>query len=160
VTLWPETVALRARVEELIRDWDDDLASRTLADNVDFDRPLPERRAEIERLVAEVGPLLDAPPRPGIVSAVTPADVTWSIPGRNGELLCMIHLTPVAPAQVQELVVKAFPASCPRAAIPVDISPRRAQLGEAFITPITNVRVHVPSPEPSAGGAATDAGGG
>lgn len=160
VTLWPETVALRARVEELIRDWDDDLASRTLADNVDFDRPLPERRAEIERLVAEVGPLLDAPPRPGIVSAITPADVTWSIPGRNGELLCMIHLTPVAPAQVQELVVKAFPASCPRAAIPVDISPRRVQLGEAFITPITNVRVHVPSPEPSAGGAATDAGGG
>ena len=133
---------------------------RTLSDNVDFDRPLPQRRAEIERLVAEVGPLLDAPPRPGIVSAVTPADVTWSIPGRNGELLCMIHLTPVAPAQVQELVVKAFPASCPRAAIPVDISPRRAQLGEAFITPITNVRVHVPSPEPSAGGAATDAGGG
>jgi hypothetical protein len=70
----------------------------------------------------------------------------------------MIHLTPVAPALVQELVVKAFPASCPRAAIPVDISPRRAQLGEAFITPITNVRVHVPSPEPSAGGDATDTG--
>ncbi len=77
--------------------------------------------------------------------------MTWSIPGRNGELLCMIHLTPVEPAQVQELVVKAFAADRPRAAIPVDISPRRAQLGEAFITPITNVRVHVPSPQPSAG---------
>jgi CubicO group peptidase (beta-lactamase class C family) len=155
VTLWPETVALRAQVDELIRDWDDDLASRALADNVDFDRPLPERRAEIERLVAEVGPLLDSPPGSDIVSAITPADVTWAIPGRNGELLCMIHLTPVEPARVQELVVKAFPASYPRAAIPVDISPRRAQLGEAFITPVTNVRVHVPSPEPPAGGDAT-----
>jgi CubicO group peptidase (beta-lactamase class C family) len=152
VALWSETVALRAQVEELIRHWDDDLASRTLADNLDFDRPLSERRAEIERLVAEVGPLLEGPPRSEIVSAVTPADVTWSIPGRKGELLCMIHLTPVEPAQVQELVVKAFPASWPRAAIPVDISPRRAQLGEAFITPITNVRVHVPSPDPSAAG--------
>ncbi|MFZ0173509.1 MAG: serine hydrolase domain-containing protein [Acidimicrobiales bacterium] len=160
VTLWPETVALQAQVEGLIRHWDDDLASRTLAENVDFDHPLEERRAEIDRLVAEVGPLLETPPRPEVVSAVTPADVTWSIPGRNGELLCMIHLTPVEPAQVQELVVKAYPASCPRAAIPVDISPRRAQLGEAFITPTTNVGVHVPSPEPSAGGAATDAGGG
>jgi CubicO group peptidase (beta-lactamase class C family) len=155
VTLWPETVALRAQVEELVRHWDDDLASRALAENVDFDRPLPERRAEIERLVAEVGPLLDGPPRSDIVSAVTPADVTWSIPGLNGELLCMIHLTPVEPAKVQELVVKAFPASRPRAAIPVDISPRRAQLGEAFITPVTNVRVHLPSAEHSAGGDAT-----
>ena len=53
-------------------------------------------------------------PRPEIVSAVTPADVTWSIPGLNGELLCMIHLTPVEPVQVQELVVKAFPADRPR----------------------------------------------
>jgi hypothetical protein len=56
--------------------------------------------------------------------------------------------------------VKAFPASWPRAAIPVDISPRRAQLGEAFITPTTNVRAHLPSAEPSAAGDATDAGGG
>jgi CubicO group peptidase (beta-lactamase class C family) len=151
VTLWPETVALRSQVEELIRDWDDGLASRILADNVGFDRPLPARRAEIERLVADVGPLLDPLPRSGIVSAVTPADVTWSMPGRNGELLCMIHLTPVEPAQVQELVVKAYPATRPRSAIPVDISPRRAQLGEAFITPTTNVRVQVPAPEPPAG---------
>lgn len=152
VTLWPETVALRAQVEQLIRHWDEELASRILAANVDFDRPLHERRAEIERLVAEVGPLLEAPPRTEIVSAVTPADVTWSIPGRNGELLCMIHLTPVEPAQVQELVVKAFPAGCPRAAIPVDISPRRAQLGDAFITPMTNVRVDLPSAQPSSSG--------
>jgi CubicO group peptidase (beta-lactamase class C family) len=158
VALWPETVALRAQVEQLIRHWDDELASRTLADNVDFDRPLPERRAEIERLVAEIGPLLDSPPPSDVVSAVTPADVTWSIPGRSGELLCMIHLTPVGPSQVQELVVKAFPASCPRAAIPADISPRRAELGEAFIAPITNVRVQVPPSEPSVDGAVSDAG--
>ncbi len=143
VALWPETVELQARVEELIRGWDDELATDVLASNVDFDRPLSERRADIERLVDEVGPLLDPGVRPEIVSAVTPADITWSIPGQNGELLCMIHLTPVEPVQVQELVVKAFPAGRPRAAIPVDISPRRAQLGEAYITPITNVRIQV-----------------
>ncbi len=159
VTLWPETVALRAQVEGLIRNWDDQLAARTFAENVDFDRPLTERRAEIERMVAEVGPLLDTPTHSGIVSAATPADVTWSLPGRNGELLCMIHLTPVAPAQVQELVVKAYPASCPRAAVPVDISPRRTQLGEAFITPITNVRVSIPPKESSTGIGDTNAGG-
>jgi CubicO group peptidase (beta-lactamase class C family) len=144
VDLWPETVSLRARVESLIRHWDEEQASQVLAPNVDFDRPLAQRRGEIERLVAEIGPLLDPGTRTEIVSSVTPADVTWSIPGRNGELLCMIHLTPVEPAQVQELVVKAYPAGRPRAAIPVDISPRRAKLGDAYITPMTNVRVRAP----------------
>jgi CubicO group peptidase (beta-lactamase class C family) len=150
VALWPETVELQARAEQLIRSWDDELASRVLASNVDFDRPLSERSAEIERLVEEVGPLLEPGPRREIVSAVTPADVTWSIPGHNGELLCMIHLTPVEPVQIQEIVVKAFPAGRPRAAIPADISPRRAQLGEAFVAPITNVRIHVTEPRAGA----------
>ncbi len=147
VELWTETVTLRAQVDRLIREWDDDLASQVLADNVDFDRPLGERRAEIERLIADVGPLNPPAPRPDFVSAVTPADITWSIPGQSGELLCMIHLTPVEPAQVQELVVKAYPTSRPRAAIPVDISARRAPLGEAFVSPITNVRIEMPGSE-------------
>ncbi len=145
VALWPETVALQAQVDTLVRDWDDALAAEVLAPNVDFDHPLAERRAEIELLAAEVGPLLAAGPRPEIVSAVTPADVTWSIPGERGQLLCMIHLTPVEPAQVQELVVKAFPAGRPRSAVPVDISPRRASLGDAFVSPITNVRIDMPA---------------
>ncbi len=146
VALWPETVALQARVDGLVRGWDDAVAAEVLAPNVDFDRPVSERRAEVERLVGEVGPLLPPGPRPEIVSAVTPADVTWSIPGERGELLCMIHLTPVEPAQVQELVVKAFPTGRPRAAVPVDISPRREALGEVFVAPITNVRVELPRP--------------
>jgi CubicO group peptidase (beta-lactamase class C family) len=144
ITLWPETVTRRAEAERLIRDWDDDLAARILADNVDFDRSLAARRAEIQQLIGEVGPLLPSQPSPGIVSAVTSADVTWSIPGEHGELLCMIHLTPVDPPQIQEIVVKAFSADSPRAIIPIDISPRRANLGEAFLTPVTNVRVQLP----------------
>jgi len=144
ITLWPETVRLRADAERLIRSWDDDLAARILADNVDFDRPLAQRRADIEALIAQVGPLVEARPVPQIVSAATPADVTWSIPGTRGELLCMIHLTPVEPAQIQELVVQAVPADRPRSAAPVDISPRRAYLGENFLTAATNVRVVLP----------------
>lgn len=144
VVLWPETVALQRRVDALVRDWDDDAAAAVLAPNVDFDRPLSERRAEIERLVAEVGPLRPAGTRPEIVSAVTPADVTWAVQGERGELLCMIHLTPVEPVQVQELVVKAYALGRPRAAVPTDISPRRAALGEAYVAPISNVRVAMP----------------
>jgi len=141
VRLWPETVELCARTDALLRAWDDRLAAEIFADNIDFDRPLTERRAEIERLIGEIGPLREPCATPEVVSAVTPADITWSLPGENGELLCMIHLTPVEPAQIQEIVVWACDRRRPRSARPVDISARRALWGEAVITPITNVEV-------------------
>ncbi len=141
---WPETVALRQEAERLIRDWDDTLAARIFADNIDFDRPLSQRRAQIEALVAQVGPLGDPRPVSDVVSCATPADVTWSIPGAHGELLCMIHLTPAEPAQIQEFVVQAVPAGQPRSAAPVDLSPRRTGTGPTSLGPLANVRVRLP----------------
>ena len=143
VALWSETVELCAKTEALIRDWSDSLAAQVFADNVDFDRPLSERRREIESLVETIGPLYDVRPQPDVVSAVTPADITWSIPGENGELICMIHLTPVDPAQVQEIVVRACPRGMPRAARPTDISPRRSRWGDTFVSPITKLEVQL-----------------
>ncbi|MFD5830749.1 serine hydrolase domain-containing protein [Lentzea sp. NPDC060358] len=140
--LWPETVTLRERAEALIRHWDDSAAAAIFAENVDFDRPLAHRRAEIARLSAEVGPLLDARPS-AVVSASTAADITWSIPAERGELLCMIHLTPVEPARIQEFVVKAVPAGRPRTAAATDISLQR-RLGDAYLTSAANVRVRFP----------------
>jgi CubicO group peptidase (beta-lactamase class C family) len=139
IELWRETTELCAKTDALIRGWDDALAAEIFADNVDFDRPLSERRQEIETLVDEVGPLLAPRAEPDLVSAVTPADVTWSIPGENGELICMIHLTPVEPAQIQEIVVHASDRSRPRASRPIDISPRGAGWGGAVTTPVTNM---------------------
>lgn len=144
VILWPETLQLQAEAERLIRDWDDELAAQILSDNVDFDRPLTARRAEIADLIGEIGPLIDPRPTVDIVSAATAADITWSIPGERGELICMIHLTPVSPARIQEIVVRAVPAGTPRSAAPVDISARRAGLGEAFLSASINTRVILP----------------
>lgn len=143
IQLWPETTQLRESAERLVRGWEDQLAAEIFAPNVDFDRPLTERRAEIEELVAQIGPLGEPRPVHDIVSAATAADVTWSIPGANGELICMIHLTPVEPAQIQEFVVQAVPAGRPRAAAPVDISPRRANLAGSAFSPLRNVRVEL-----------------
>lgn len=140
--LWPETVALQAQADSLIRQWDDALAARIFAENIDFERPLAQRRAELAQLVAEVGPLLDARPST-VVSAATAADITWSIPGEQGELLCMIHLTPVEPARIQEFVVKAVPAGRPRTAGSTDILLQR-RFGDVYLTPAANVRVRFP----------------
>jgi CubicO group peptidase (beta-lactamase class C family) len=142
VRLWPETMALSAQVESLIRQWDDELAAQVFSGNVDFERPLSQRRAEIEEAVAEIGPLRASGGRVDIVSAVTAADVTWSIPGENGQLLCMIHLTPVDPPQVQELIVRA--ASGPRATVPTEIAPARAAFAHAAISPTKNVLIEQP----------------
>ena len=144
VRLWPATVRLRTAAEELIRRWDDELAARIFAENIDFDRPLAERRDEIARLVAEVGPLEPARPIGDVVSAATPADVTWAIPGRRGELICMVHLTPVDPPRIQEFEVRAAPFDRPRSMRPTEISPRRRWLTPASLTALPNVRVVVP----------------
>lgn len=144
IVLWRETVEMRKSAEQLIRHWDDALADQIFAENVHFDRPLKERQAEIDRLVDEIGPLGNPTPVTDVVSAATAADVTWSIPGERGELLCMIHLTPVSPARIQEFVVQAIPAGRPRGARPIDISPRRPGLSEAFLGQMSNVRVLLP----------------
>jgi CubicO group peptidase (beta-lactamase class C family) len=156
VVLWPETVRMRQRVERLIRGWDPNLAEEVFATNVDLDQPLDERRAQIEQLVAAVGPLREPYPMGDVVSAATAADVTWAIPGERGELICMIHLDQLNPPRVQELAVAVRERGVPRSAAPLDISPRRATLGAASLTALPNVAVVVP--ELSADGADAGAG--
>jgi hypothetical protein len=56
----------------------------------------------------------------------------------------MVHLTPVQPARIQEFVVRAVPLNRPRSARPVDISPRRTDLGAVSISTLPNVRVLLP----------------
>src|SRR6185312_1091673 len=133
------------RAEQLVREWDDDLAAQILAPNVDFDRPLAERRAEIERFITEIGPLDDPRPLADVASAATPADVTWTIPGQRGELICMIHLTPAQPARIQEFEVSVSSFDKPRSARPSDISPRRQALGAASLSSLPNTVVVLPS---------------
>ena len=106
-TLWPETRAARQSIERLLRGWDDSVAAELFADNVDLDEPISRRRREIAELVAEVDldpevlPLLQAAP-----SSRTPAQLSWSVPGRNGSLRCEISLNPTEPPKVQRLVVR------------------------------------------------------
>jgi CubicO group peptidase (beta-lactamase class C family) len=144
VRLWPATVALRQATERLIRHWSDELADEILAKNVDFDRPLVERRAEIERLIADIGPLGPTTEVSDMLSATTGADVTWAIPGRTGELIVMIHLTPIQPSRVQEFEVIAVPYGTPRSTWPTDISVRRGRLIPGSLSPLPNHRIVLP----------------
>lgn len=150
VRLWPATIELRQAVERLIRQWDDALATQIFAENIDFDRPLTERRAEIERLIDTIGPLDRALPVADIVSAATPAEITWAIPARRGELVCMVHLTPTRPARIQRFEVAATPFDRPRSARLTDIAPRGGQVEPASLSALPNTQVVLPKAFPRA----------
>lgn len=112
IRLWPQTVELLTAAESLIRSWDDALADEILAPNIAFDRPLADRRADIDKQIAAIGPLdppRDDAARPDLVVAASRAHVTWAIGGQRGELLCHIHVTPLRRASRQgclaELIV-------------------------------------------------------
>jgi hypothetical protein len=140
-----ETVAARVTTEKLIRNWSDDDANQLFAENIDFDRPIVDRRAEIDTFVAEIGPLIDSRPLHEVLSAATAADVSWSIPGERGEIVCMVHLNELDPPRVQEFVLRAVPSDKPRSATPFDISPRRAAMGDVSLSAAPNARVIIPN---------------
>jgi CubicO group peptidase (beta-lactamase class C family) len=144
IVLWRETVEARLAAEQLIRNWDEELAFELFAENIEFDRPITERRAEINEFIEQIGPLGESRPVREVLSAATAADVTWSIPGARGELICMVHLNELDPPQVQEFVLAVVSSDTPRSAMPMDISPRREALGDASLSAAPNVRVVAP----------------
>jgi len=144
IRLWPETVELRLRAESLVRQWDDAMAEQIFAANIDFDRPLSERRRAISDMIEAIGPL--DPPRPvaDVTSASSPADITWTISGQRGELVCMIHVTPVRPVRIQEFEVHAVTYERPRSDRPNDISDRRRLLRAPSMNSLPHTRIVLP----------------
>lgn len=99
--LWPETLAARDDVVRLLRDWDDKLALRLFASNVDQDKALELRRAEVARLRERLGELSIDADTP--VESTSPAELTWWMRGRDGRLKVRIQLHPGSPPAVQTL---------------------------------------------------------
>ncbi len=97
-TLWPATRAAMDVVEGLARAWDDALADAHFASNVDLDRPRDERRAELARIVAELGPFARIERS---VTSQTPADAMWRVRGPHGEASFELLMTPERPPRIQ-----------------------------------------------------------
>jgi CubicO group peptidase (beta-lactamase class C family) len=104
---WAATRNARKAVERLVNAWDDKLAARLFAANVDLDRPLARRRAELEQLRERLGPLSADPSAP--VDLPSPAQCAWWMRGPGGQVRLEILLTPQVPPRVQTLVVTPAP---------------------------------------------------
>jgi CubicO group peptidase (beta-lactamase class C family) len=113
---WPATLEARASVERLLEEWDDDLAARLFAMNVDLDEPLAMRRAAIDKLREVHGRLRPDPSEP--VVSWSPAHLQWSMIGERGRVQVEILLDPERPPRVQQLELTSVPeAPAPLTAI-------------------------------------------
>ncbi|MDQ6656981.1 MAG: beta-lactamase family protein [Actinomycetota bacterium] len=106
--LWPETLAARATVERLVRQWDPAVAADLFAENVEFDDSVEHRRSAIAELarVAGIGTAEPVPLEQSSPSSTSPAQLAWTIPGATGSLRCAISLTPLQPPLVQTIIVR------------------------------------------------------
>jgi hypothetical protein len=101
-------VAARSDVERLMAGWDDDLAGRLFAMNVELDEPLALRRSAIEGLADVHGELR---PDPGLPEEQdSPLHVRWWLAGTaGGRVRVEIRLSPEAPPRVQTFNVVSVP---------------------------------------------------
>lgn len=104
---WTATLRARHSVEQLLQGWDDALAAELFADNVDLDRPLTQRRAELDRTARHLGSWEPDPILP--VEQPSPAQCTWWLRGPGGRARLEILLTPQVPPRVQTLNVMLVP---------------------------------------------------
>jgi CubicO group peptidase (beta-lactamase class C family) len=104
---WPATLAARDAVDGLLQDWNDDVAGRLLAPNVDLDQPLAERRADIATLRARIGPFERNAGRPA--ECDSPAHCRWWLTGPAGTVAAQIRLAPLHEPLVQQLIVAVPP---------------------------------------------------
>jgi CubicO group peptidase (beta-lactamase class C family) len=109
--VWPAapTLAARAAVESLLEAWDDELAGRLFAMNVELDEPLASRRAALDGLRARHGRLSpDASESP---VAQSPYQLEWWLRGeRGGRVKVEILLSPERSPLVQALNLTSVPA--------------------------------------------------
>jgi len=106
---WPETVAARDAVTNLLIDWTDDAAARIFAPNVELDRPLAQRQADIATLRERIGAFAADPDRPAEFES--PAHCRWWLTGEAGTAAVEIKLAPLRQPLVQQLVVAVPPAN-------------------------------------------------
>src|ERR1019366_9172432 len=105
---WPETLAARDAVDQLLRSWDDATAARLFSPNVAADAPFPETQRRIALVRERIGDFRTAGRPPEFD---TPAHCRWWLEGERGVVQVQIQLTPERPPRVQSLGLAVPPAA-------------------------------------------------
>ncbi|WP_375399823.1 serine hydrolase domain-containing protein [uncultured Amnibacterium sp.] len=104
--LWPETLAARAAVEELLRGRPDSV-TRIASDNLELDEPLARRAAHAATIATRIELAPDAPvSAPDAADSESAAHLVWRVRGTRGSARCEVRLTPEASPRLQTLVIQ------------------------------------------------------
>jgi CubicO group peptidase (beta-lactamase class C family) len=103
----PVLTARREAVSRLVLGWNDRLADSLAAVNLFMDRSRDRRKAEIAKLVTDVGPCRAGTGFDVVENALRGQ---WTMPCDRGALRVSITLAPTMPPTVQFLEVRAVPA--------------------------------------------------
>ena len=101
-----ELYEMQQQVELLIQNWDNLVADRIFADNMDLDDPRSFRQLEIATALREIGGLLSIRTIADTISDSL-SHLSWKLSGHRGALKVEIRLTPNLPARLQVLNVSA-----------------------------------------------------
>jgi hypothetical protein len=104
---WPETLAASEAIDGLLQDWNDEAAGRLLAPNVDLDRPLAQRGADVAAVRDRIGAFQRDPGRPA--ECDSPAHCRWWLTGPGGTVAVQVRLAPLRRPLVQQLVIAVPP---------------------------------------------------
>ncbi len=99
----PAVVAARPMVDGLVDRWDEAVADRLFAMNVDLDEPRERRRDTVTAIARDLGPFQPDDKRPA--RSDSPAHLAWWLRGVRGWVRVSILVTPEPSPRVQELVL-------------------------------------------------------
>jgi len=104
--VWFETASAMNVVEELLTNWDNQLADDWFAVNMDLDQPRNERMAAILALVANGANISRVP---GSLTTTTPAHAKWQVASDSGLIEVEILMSPTTQPKIQTLKVAKAP---------------------------------------------------
>ena len=103
-TAWPEVASMRTAADQLIRAWDDDIADRVFAVNMDLDEPRAQRREQFAEVVGHLGELEPtAAPDEDQLSA---GELDWTVTGTLGKARVEMGLSPEPSPKIQHLSIE------------------------------------------------------
>jgi len=104
--VWSETSSAMNVVEELLTNWDNQLADYWFAVNMDMDQPRNER---MKAILAQVANGTNTSRVQGSFATTTPAHAKWQVTSDSGPIELELLMSPTRPAKIQTLKVAKAP---------------------------------------------------
>lgn len=101
MVMWEETESARDLVEAALASGTLDGLRESCEENVEMDLPFPLRKKALDAILTETGSMDFS--RSEVTEIRSAGDVTWSVPGTGGTLVCSMRLSPVVAPRIQYL---------------------------------------------------------